>query len=62
MKKFIIKRPTSANPNMMEWKTYQKEGTTWVGPIEYATRAEAEAAAAEWSPATVIVEVEVPNQ
>jgi hypothetical protein len=62
MKKFIIKRPTSANPNIMEWKTYQKEGTTWVGPIEYATRAEAEAAAAEWSPATVIVEVEVPNQ
>jgi hypothetical protein len=62
MKKFIIKRPTSANPNMMEWKTYQKEGTTWVGPIEYATRAEAEAAAAEWSPATVIVEVEVPDQ
>jgi hypothetical protein len=47
---------------MMEWKTYQKEETTWVGPIEYATRAEAEAAAAEWSPATVIVEVEVPNQ
>jgi hypothetical protein len=62
MKKFIIKRPTSANPNIMEWKTYQKEGTTWVGPIEYATRAEAEAAAAEWSPATVIVEVEVPDQ
>lgn len=62
MKKYIIKRPTSANPNIMEWKTYQKEGTTWVGPIEYATRAEAEAAAAEWSPATIIVEIEVPDQ
>jgi hypothetical protein len=47
---------------MMEWKTYQKEGTTWVGPMEYDTRAEAEAAAAEWSPVSVIVEVEVPDQ
>ena len=62
MKKFIIKRPTSDNPNIMEWKTYQKEGTTWVGPIEYDTRTEAEAAAADWSPATIIVEVEVPDQ
>lgn len=62
MKKFIIKRPTSANPNIMEWKTYQKEGTTWVGPIEYNTRAEAEAAAAAWSPASVIVEIDTPDQ
>jgi len=62
MKKFIIKRPTSGNPNIMEWKTYQKEGTTWVGPVEYDTRAEAQAAAAEFSPASVIVEVEVPGQ
>jgi hypothetical protein len=62
MKKFIIKRPTSTNPNIMEWKTYQKEGTTWVGPIAYDTRIEAEAAAATWSPASVIVEVEVPDQ
>ena len=62
MKKFIIKRPTSANPNIMEYQTYQKEGTTWIGPIEYNTRAEAEAAGTEWSSATVIVEVEVPGQ
>jgi hypothetical protein len=62
MKKFIIKRPTSANPNIMEWKTYQKEGTTWVGPIEYSTRAEAEAAAAEWDSKSVIVEINAPDQ
>lgn len=62
MKKFIIKRPTSANPNIMEWKTYQKENTTWVGPVEYNTRQEAEAAAAEWSANSVIVEVEVQDQ
>ena len=58
----MIKRPTSGNPNIMEWKTYQKEGTTWVGPKEYDTRAEAEEVAAEWSSAAVIVEVEVPDQ
>ncbi len=62
MKKFIIKRPTSADPKVMEWKTYQKEGTTWVGPVEYDTRADAEAAAAEYSPNTVIVEVEGQDQ
>lgn len=62
MKKFIIKRPTAANPNIMEWKTYKKEGTTWVGPIEYDTREEAAAAAAEWSTSAVIVEVNAPDQ
>lgn len=62
MKKYIIKRPTSANPSVMEWKTYQKEGTTWVGPVEYDTRAEAESAANEWSPQSVIVEINVPDQ
>jgi hypothetical protein len=62
MKKYIIKRPASANPNIREWKTYQKEGTTWVGPVEYDTRSEAEAAAAEWSPSSVIVEIDTPDQ
>lgn len=46
----------------MEWKTYQKEGTTWVGPIEFNTRQEAESAAAAWSENCVIVEVEVQDQ
>jgi hypothetical protein len=61
MKKFIIKRPTAANPNIMEWKTYQKEGTTWVGPIEYDTYSDAEIAAAEWSTKSIIVEVNTPD-
>ena len=57
MKKYIIKRPSSANAAIWEWKTYQKENTTWVGPVEYDTENEARTAAAEWDPRSVVVEI-----
>lgn len=46
----------------MEWKTYQLEDTTWVGPIKYSTLNEAETAAAEWSLNSVIVEIDEQDQ
>ena len=61
MKKYIIKRPSSSNPSIWEWKTYQREGTTWVGPVEYDTRAEAETAGKEWDSKSVVVEITKPE-
>lgn len=61
MKKYILKRPTPSNASIWEWKTYQKEGTTWVGPIEYDTEAEATAAGTEWDANSVVVEINKPD-
>jgi hypothetical protein len=62
MKKYIIKRPTTANPSIWEWKTYKKENTTVLAPVEYNTEAEANAAIAEWAPGVgQIKEVNVPD-
>ena len=61
MKKYIVKRPGPSNSSIWEWKTYQKEGTTWVGPKEYDTEAEARAAGTEWDSNSVVVEINKPD-
>ncbi len=61
MKKYIIKRPLPSNPSIWEWKIYQKEGTTWVGAVEYDTRAEADAAAKVWDKNSQVVEINKPE-
>lgn len=61
MKKYIIKRPSPNNPSIWEWKTYQKENTTWVGPVEYDTRDEALEAGKLWADNSVVVEVNTPD-
>lgn len=62
MIKYLIKRPTAENPKIWEWKTYQKEGTTWVGPVEFDFKKDAEEVAKEWAPEKYqIVEVNVPD-
>ena len=61
MKKYIVKRPSPSNSSIWEWKTYQKEGTTWVGPIEYDTKAEAETEGKAWDAKSVVVEITKPE-
>lgn len=62
MKKFVIKRPTSANPKIWEWQTHMPiENSSYVDLVKYDTREEAEAAASEWSPASQIAEIDVPE-
>jgi len=61
MKKYIVKRPLPSNPSIWEWQTYQKEGTTWVGAIEYDTQAEAESAGSNWDKKYQVVEINKPE-
>lgn len=61
MKKYIVKRPLPSNPSIWEWKTYQKEGTTWVGPVEFDTKAEAETAGRAWDKNAQVVEINKPE-
>ena len=62
MIKFAIKRPSAANPKIVEWKTNDPvEGNTFVGVLYFDTKEEAEAVAAEWGGDTTIVEVNRPN-
>ena len=61
MKKFLVKRPSPSNPSIWEWKTYKKEGTTWVGPMQYDSREQAESIAREWDSSAQVVEIEKSN-
>lgn len=61
MKKYLIKRPLQSNPSVWEWKTYKKEGTTWVGPVQYDTKAQAESAATQWGGNPQVVEIDKPE-
>jgi hypothetical protein len=61
MKKYVIKKPSTSNPSIWEWKTYQKEGTTWVGLVEYDNLAESETAKLEFGADAVVVELNKPD-
>lgn len=61
MKKYVVKRPNPSNSSIWEWKTYQKEGTTWVGLVEYDTEDEAKSAGEAWDSKSVVVEINKPD-
>jgi len=62
MIKYTIKRPGPEGSRLWEWKTHMPiENHTLVEVKKYDTRAEAEAAAAEWSAQAQIMEVVVPD-
>ena len=61
MKKYVLKRPSPSNSSIWEWKTYQKENTTWVGLQEYDTEADAQAAGLVWDSSSVVVEINKPD-
>lgn len=56
-KQYVIKRAHPTIPGVMEWRTYQVEGHTYVDMHKYDTREEAEAAAKEWCDTAVVVEI-----
>ena len=53
---FSLKRPSSANPKVKEWKSITHENG-YVEIIKYKTRARAEQEASSWGGAPTIVEV-----
>lgn len=62
MKKFVVKRPTEANPKIWEWMTNMPiENSTYVDLVKFDTREEAETAATEWSSESEVVEITVPD-
>jgi hypothetical protein len=62
MKKFAIKKPSSSNPDIWEWKTHRPvENSTFVAITKYDTREAAEAELASFGPDAQVVEVNVPD-
>jgi hypothetical protein len=62
MKKFVIKKPSPTNSKIWEWKTYMPfENSPYVDLVKYDTEAEAKAAATEWDPNSVVVEITQPD-
>jgi len=54
---FALKRPSSSNPSIKEWRNHAPNGGTYMEVIKYKTRERAQQAAAEWGGNAEVVEV-----
>jgi hypothetical protein len=55
---FSLRRPSSSNPKVKEWKNHNPGGGAYFEVIKYKTRERAQQAATEWGGNAEVVEVQ----